>query len=127
MKPIIPSLALLALFSAPNLASAYSLYGFVGNDPNGWWDGFGTDKGRKPVTGGDKSLDCEGFTKNSCPKDVKSALDEARKARNIARAKALQRLYKTMRRLSGWMFFFEFFMEELNQPGICPGGPMRMA
>lgn len=81
------------------------------------------DKGGKPVIGGDKSVNCEGFTTKSCPADVKRALDEARAAKNIARAKALQRLWKVMRRLRNinmYWLFLEFLELELQQ-GACGG------
>jgi hypothetical protein len=92
-----------------------NLYGFVANDPVGLWDGFGTSKGGK------QNISCEGFTKKSCPEDVAKALEEAKKLKQLKRARALQGLLKVIKRGGGMMFFYiEFFLELLNQS--CPGG-----
>ena len=91
-----------------------NLFAFVDNNPNEFWDAFGTDKGGKPVMGGNKNVSCEGFTTKSCPKDVKKALDAARAARNTRRAKALAALWKVMRRSNLFFFFLDFLELEMR-------------
>jgi hypothetical protein len=156
VKPMTWFLILVALFSAPHLASAYydpcvqrwinrdplsdggsrvlaindfdpvvdlsmpslqveriegpNLYEPLGNSPTGIWDGFGT------AQRGKRGLDCEGFTKRSCPEDVAKALEEAKRLKQLKRAEALRGLLKVIKR-GGYMmwFYIEFFWMELEQ------------
>jgi len=155
-EPLIWLLTLLAMVSAPQLASAYydpgvqrwinrdplgdggslvfasngfdpvvdlavsgfeveivegpNLYEPLGNSPTGMWDGFGT------AQTGKRGLDCEGFTKRSCAEDVAKALEEAKRLKQLRRARALQGLLKVIKR-GGYMmwFYIDFFLMELEQ------------
>jgi RHS repeat-associated protein len=93
-------------------------YGFVSNDPDAAWDAFGTSKGGK------QNISCEGFTKASCPDDVKAAADAAKAAKKLKSYRKLMGLWKVIKRGGTLMEFFVWFwvetsIEEFVQP--CQG------
>lgn len=97
-----------------------NLFAFVINAPTDYWDAFGLTKGGK------KNISCEDFTKKSCPKDVKAAMDAAKAAGQAKRYRALRGLLKVIKR--GGNLIFMFFELELEKcPGLWGGYDGRMA
>ncbi len=86
-----------------------NLYSYVGADPVNGWDPFGLND--KPK----RNLNCNGFDKNSPKEEVKAALDAARRAKNIAAAKQLQALYKTMRSGARFLVPLQAFLNSFEQ------------
>ncbi len=74
-----------------------NLYGYVLNDPVNFVDSEGLAKSNG-LCKGKKSLNTEGFTKQSDPNDVKNALDDAIKKGQTKRIKALRTLLKVIKR-----------------------------
>jgi RHS repeat-associated protein len=83
-----------------------NLYRYVGNNPVFWTDPFGESKGGK------KNISCEGFDKNSDPKEVEAAMKAAKEAGKEKSYRALRGLLKVIRRGG---FLLEFWLQLLEE------------
>jgi hypothetical protein len=102
------------------LTAGLSTYGYVDQSPIVWADPSGQSKGGK------KNLNTEGFTKNSDPKEVEKAMNEAKAAGQDKRYLALRALFKVIKR-GGSMGLacemFEQYQECQRNPCACdPNG-----